>query len=203
MNKLCTAFESLKNTPSDINEHMDVLASLSSHCNTVVELGVRSGVSTHALLNGKPKILQSFDINHIGSLEQVLLEYAIENNIIWKFYHENCLLTNNIHECDMLFIDTFHAFKQISCELFLHGNKSKKYIVFHDSVTFGYLDELGSISTNLFSEYLKNYYDSLLNKQGIMPAIEDFVSHNSNWAVCDHYLNNNGLLVLKNENFTY
>lgn len=193
----------LKNTPSDINEHLDTLKNLSSLCDTVVELGVRSGVSTYAFLAGKPKQIKSFDINSIGNLEQTLNSYAIDNNVSWKFYNENCLVTNNIDYCDMLFIDTFHSFKQMSCELKLHGNKAKKYLVFHDTVTFGYNNELGNLQLEYLPESLKEFCLSLPDTQGIMPAIESFITLSPEWQIYQHHKNNNGLLILKNENSTH
>jgi hypothetical protein len=199
MPQLELIFEQLKNTPSDINEHLEVLKNLSSLCDTVIELGVRSGVSTHALLSGKPRQIKSFDINSIGLLEETLNTYSIENNISWKFYHENCLITDNIDYCDMLFIDTFHSFKQMSCELLLHGNKAKKYLVFHDTVTFGYNNELGQIKLDKLPSFLQEYYSSLPNIQGIMPAIDNFMNSFPEWKVYQHYKNNNGLLVLKKQ----
>jgi len=193
----------LKSNPSDINEHLDTLQNLSSLCDSVIELGVRGGVSTNALLAGKPNKMKSFDINSIGSLEQAFNEYANDKNISWKFFNENCLTTNNIDNCDLLFIDTFHSFKQISCELLLHGNKARKYLVFHDTVSFGHNEELGEIQLQYLPESLRQFCLSLPDTKGIMPAIESFMLLFPQWKIDQHYQNNNGLLVLKNENFTH
>jgi hypothetical protein len=40
------------NTPSDINEHIPTLYEYSKTCESVLELGVRSGVSTFAFIKG-------------------------------------------------------------------------------------------------------------------------------------------------------
>lgn len=196
MNNLDLIISQLKDTPSDINQHLDTLQNLASQCETVIELGVRSGVSTYALLAGRPRQIKSFDINPIGPLEDIFNNHAVDNNISWKFYNENCLTTNNIDECDMLFIDTFHSFKQMSCELLLHGNKAKKYLVFHDTVTFGYNDELGDIKLQYLSESLQAFCHSLPDQKGIMPAIEKFIIDFPQWKIYEHYKNNNGLLVI-------
>jgi hypothetical protein len=203
MYNLDLVLANLKSNPSDINEHLDTLQNLSSLCDSVIELGVRGGVSTHALLAGKPNKMKSFDINSIGSLEQAFNEYANDKNISWKFFNENCLTTNNIDNCDLLFIDTFHSFKQISCELLLHGNKARKYLVFHDTVSFGYNDELGYIQLEYLPEQLKQFCLNLPDIKGIMPAIESFMTLFPQWKIDHHYQNNNGLMILKNENSTY
>jgi hypothetical protein len=196
MHHLDLVFSQLKITPSDINEHLETLKILSSECDSVVELGVRSGVSTHALIIGKPRQLKSFDINPIGIIEKTLNTHALDRDVNWQFYNENCLTTNNIDTCDMIFIDTYHDFKQMSCELFLHGNKATKYLVFHDTVTFGNHNELGELRGESLPSNLQDFFYSLPDSQGIMPAIEHFMSLNPHWKIHQHYLNNNGLLVL-------
>ena len=40
-------------TPSDINEHLPTLKSYSEKCKTIIEMGVRSAVSTYAFLSSK------------------------------------------------------------------------------------------------------------------------------------------------------
>ena len=203
MHNLDSTLSYIKSTPSDINEHLDTLQNLSSSCDSVIELGVRCGMSTYALIAGKPRRMKSFDINPIGSVEQVVSEYAKDEDISWNFFNENCLTTNNIDNCDLLFIDTFHSFKQISCELLLHGNKARKYLVFHDTVSFGHNEELGEIQLQYLSESLRQFCLSLPDTKGIMPAIESFMLLFPQWKIDQHYQNNNGLLVLKNENFTH
>ena len=69
-------------------------------------------------------------------------------------------------------------YDQLKKELELHGNKAKKYLAFHDTVTFGTRGESSG-------------------HKGLMPAIEGFLQDNPQWAIKHHYKNNNGLLVLE------
>ena len=48
-------FENARSTRSDINEHCDKLRELAGQAASVVEFGMRHGVSTVALLAGQPK----------------------------------------------------------------------------------------------------------------------------------------------------
>ena len=57
-------FQKARSTPSDINEHCDKLRELASQSETVIEFGMRHGVSTVALLAGQPKRMISYDLNH-------------------------------------------------------------------------------------------------------------------------------------------
>lgn len=167
-------FEYLCNTKSDINEHLPALRDLASECNTVVEMGVRYCVSTWAFIEGMKKgtTLISIDIKHPskygGDLKSV--EKACNSKgINFKFY-EVSTLEIDIPEVDMIFIDTDHTYAQLKGELARHGNKAKKYLVFHDTV---------SCETEL------------------MPAIEEFMKKNKKWKVKEHYKNNNGVLILE------
>ena len=76
-------------------------------------------------------------------------------------------------------------------ELFRHHTKAKKYIILHDTVSFGYKnegshDDMGTtnnIETNL--------------PKGLNGAIEEFLFWNKEWVIWEKRPNNNGLTVLK------
>lgn len=161
-------------TSSDINEHLSTLAEYASRCDSVCEMGVRKCVSTwafvHGLQNGAS--LTSIDIKHPsfydGDISQV--ERACkEKHIDFKFIEADTTKIE-IDSVDFLFIDTLHTYDQLKKELELHGNKSNKYLAFHDTV---------SCETEL------------------MPAIHEFMRENPHWIERAHYKNNNGVLILE------
>ena len=80
-----------------------------------------------------------------------------------------------IEPTDLLFIDTLHTYDQLIKELELHGNKSKKFIIIHDTETFG----------------------GNKKKKGLEHAYKEFLTNNENWSLLEHFANNNGLTVLK------
>ena len=85
-------------TESDINEHLPTLRKYTEDCDSVIEMGVRTVVSTWAFLAGKPKSLVSIDIQHPeafgASLENV--NKALEEiDTKFEFRLENTL-TNEI-----------------------------------------------------------------------------------------------------------
>lgn len=195
---LKTKFESLIKEKSDINEHLETLRKLSSECEKVVELGVRGANSTVALILGKPKRIDSFDLNEIPQELNGFLSGCSKNmSVDWRFHRENCLFTDKITECDMMFIDTWHTFKQLSCELHLHSHKVKKYIVLHDTVTYGEVDENLRINEQSLGGDLLEFYSKLPEKKGLMPSVQDFLTNHKNWVIKKIYKNNNGLLVLE------
>jgi len=199
-------FTILKNQPSDINEHLETLRELASECNTVVEFGVRNIVSTVSLAVSGCKNLHSYDINDASILNpdrfMLLKMHCEKNNINFKFNKCDILKLETIPECEMLFIDTFHAYAQLKCELFFFSNKVKNYIVMHDTVCFSKSDETVISKENWFNNYkndekICNLVKIESEKSGLISAIEEFLELNPEWKILKQYTNNNGLTILK------
>lgn len=165
---------------SDIYEHLPTLKKYAEEVDTVVEMGVRWVVSTWAFLAAKPKNMISIDIDNPSKynipIEQ-LEALANESGIPYKFVQADTTKIE-IEECDLLFIDTWHVYDQLKKELELHGNKAKKYLIFHDTTTFG---ESGETEGH----------------KGLQPAIDEFLKDNAHWSVKEVFTNNNGLTILQ------
>lgn len=195
METIVSKFEHFKSINSDINEHLPTLKNLAQECEHVTEMGVRDVVSTWAFLfglaiNNKPKkVLRSYDIHKSDNIE-LALRHAEANDVDMTFTEVDVLKTE-IEETDLLFIDTLHTYSQLKRELEIHAKKAKKYLVFHDIVTYGRKPEPSSWQT---PDIMKNYVQ---NDKGILYAIEEFLKENLNWDIQKVYENNNGLLVLK------
>ena len=173
-------YEILKGQESDINEHLPVLYKYAKECDHVTEFGVRGIVSTWAFLAPHPKRLVSYDIRHPrqfrGNLQAV---YDNRGDTDYSFIIGNTLDVD-IEPTDLLFIDTWHTYKQLKAELERHFSKVRKYILLHDTETFGTVGEDDG--------------------EGLSKAIEEFLSDNPDWKVKEKLSNNNGLTVLENIN---
>lgn len=184
-------YQHLANTPSDINEHLPTLRKYAEECTHITEMGVRWIVSTYAFLAARPKTMFSIDIQHPSNWGASIADienYAKEINCEYKFWQTNNLEIE-IEETDLLFIDTWHSYKQLKSELELHASKAKKYIILHDTVLFGTQDELNS-------------YDAFgwfngFEQKGLMPALNEFLEGNEEWTTHEVFTNNNGLIILK------
>lgn len=176
-------------TQSDIFEHLPTLAMLSSRVDSVTEFGVRKIVSTWAFLYGCPKKMTSVDLVnpsfHDENIDEVY-KIAQENNIEYKFIEGNTLEIE-IEETDLLFIDTYHEYNQLKKELEKHGNKAKKYLVFHD--------------TELFGTYGQDFDTDALNTNlvGLNPAIDLFIQQNPHWIKKFTYPFSSGLTILERQ----
>ena len=171
--------------PSDINENLPVLKKYTEECEIVIEMGVRSVVSTWAFLAGKPKELISIDLFHPsyykdhdpqGCEIDLIKELSRKENISFNFIQAD-VLSIEIPECDLLFIDTKHDYTQLKREIEIHSDKVKKFIVFHDTESFKTKGETQG-------------------DPGIWKAIEEFLYQNGEWEILEHLENNNGLTVI-------
>jgi hypothetical protein len=162
-------------------EHYPTLKKYAEECNHVTEFGSQFCFSTYALMAGKPQRLISYDIvtvERCGIDRNYLKELASENGVNFDFI-EGDTKEIEIEETDLLFIDTHHTYAHLKIELHLHHNKVKKYIILHDTTTFGDIGEDGSM--------------------GLWLAVVEFLSENKQWTVHQRFTNNNGLTVLKKE----
>jgi hypothetical protein len=179
-------------TVSDINEHLPTLRKYAEECDSIVEMGVRSIVSTWAFLSAKPKKLISLDLSHPsffgGNLDEVI-QLSSENGIEFEFVEKSSLEYEMINT-DLLFIDTWHDYLQLKMEMFRHHPKVNKYIILHDTTTFGYIDE------SFYDEYGNSRLETNLPK-GLYPAVDEFLFANKEWRLWEKKSNNNGLTILK------
>lgn len=165
----------------DMTDHMPTLRKYASECEHVTEMGVRFVVSTWAFLAGKPKKLVCYDITPPNTFDSTIdlddIADAAKLNGTEFVFNLESTLTATIEETDLLFIDTLHNYEQLIYELTHHGNKARKYIIMHDTVTFA---EIGETSPN-----------------GLKRAITEFLEVNSHWKEKEVFTNCNGLTILE------
>jgi hypothetical protein len=192
MEKINKKYEEKINTYSDIYEHLPTLKKYSEECKTIVEMGVRTIVSTWAFLASKPRKLISLDLISpflFGENISDVYDAASEAGIEFEFI-ESDSLTYEMPLSDLLFVDTIHTYLQLKKELNRHHKNTKKYIILHDTNIFGYVDE---------TEY---YYGRGEKKhtnlpEGLCAAIDEFLNENREWVLWERRSNNNGLTILK------
>ena len=179
--------------PSDIHEHLPVIKKYADECDHITEMGVRWVVSTWAFLMGQPKKMIAIDYEHPKDVEvpngqpgeagiklSIAEEDAKRIGIDFEFQQADTRKIE-IEPTDLLFIDTEHNYDQLKDELEIHPKNAKKYMMFHDTVSFARKGMDGK-------------------DKGLMDAIEEFLEGNDEWKIKKHYENNNGLLVMERIN---
>lgn len=176
-------YERCCQTKSDINEHLPMIFQYASQCKHITEMGVRSGMSTSAFLHSNPDKLLSYDIE----LDNNVSSWFADATKAGKDYHyiKADVLKIEIEPTDLLFLDTVHQYRQVKAELILHAGKVNKYIIFHDTETFGERGQDPSVDFG---------YDGF---PGIWYAIEEFLSRYPEWKIVYKTSKNNGLTIIE------
>lgn len=173
------AFDILTRTATDINEHLPMLYFLAQQCDHVTEFGVRTGASTLAFLHGlqgRPATLRSYDINDQYGVQDSLTKWT---RVEWTFSICSTLSITRIEPTDLLFVDTLHNYDQVRQELALHGDDARRWIVFHDTETFGTVGDDGG--------------------RGINQAITEWLEAKPEWRIVYRTHRNNGLTVIERQ----
>lgn len=173
-------------TPSDINELLPYLKLYSDHCEHVTEMGTRKCVSIYAFLASKAKRVVAYDIEKQPEVDECIAICKKEKRD-FKFHEVNVLIVE-LEETDMLTIDTFHTYSQLSAELKLHSGKVRKYIAMHDTDTYGITGE---------QPYLKQGHSGMNDGKGLLEAINEFLIENPEWRISMKVNKNNGLTILE------
>lgn len=170
------AYEWCKMHVSDINEHIETIRRYATGCQHITEFGTRGCVSTYALMAARPKKFLTYDLNVPGEIwtaDTIAKEHGIE----FGFMERNTIQIDPIEQTDLLFIDTLHTYDQLKKELAIHAKQVRKYLIFHDTTTFGHVDEITG------------------EEKGLWPAIQEFLDQGE-WELLQKYENCNGLTVL-------
>ncbi|MCH9626745.1 MAG: hypothetical protein S4CHLAM2_03730 [Chlamydiales bacterium] len=191
--------ESCEDTRSDIYEHLPPLKQLASECSSVAEIGIRSVVSTWALLCGLSEAASShktytrieLDLPPYQALSRVKTA-AQTAGITYNFWLSNDM-TINLPPVDLLFIDSLHTYCHLMHELEKFSPQVSRYIVLHE--THGPWSARDDLKySGDFSEYDPSIDRS---KKGVWAAVVDFLSHHPEWCLYENRKNKNGLTVLK------
>jgi len=150
----------------DICEHFPLMLKYGKQCEHITEMGVRGVVSTWGWIASNPKKLICYDINPCPVKNAV---DTCANLGIDFIFHVADTRIIEIEETDLLFIDTEHTYDQIQKELELHGNKARKFIVFHDTA-----------------------WAHDMNR-----AIKEFMEANPHWVNEEEVMNNHGFKIIK------
>lgn len=130
---LSELFHYYKIVPSDINQHLQYMHDVCVEVDArqVVELGVRSGLSTVAFLSAMEVTggeVWSCDI------DRPAVAACVAGHERWTFvWADDLEVVDDAPECDVLFIDTSHAYDHTRAELDAYASKARKVILLHDT----------------------------------------------------------------------
>lgn len=156
--------------------HLNTFMDYASKCNTVTELGIDSANATLAFLNSGCKKVYSYNMVISPNAKKVE-QAAKEDGLFFKLINKDNLKVK-IKITDLLYIDTDHWYGQIKAELEHHHNRVTKWIMMHDTETFG----------------LVNPFD---NRPGMKAGIYEFLHAHPEWEIKEHFEFGHGLTILE------
>ncbi len=203
-NDLTIIYNSVRTSPSDINEHIPTFYDYTLTCNSVVECGVREVVSSWGFLMGlvdgkevdkTPKHLTCCDLTRSQKVDYL---ESIANKVGIEFtFAEGSDLKLDLPEADIYFIDTWHVYAHLKRELEVFKTKAKRYIMMHDTTIDGIYGDSIRGGSNTKKEAEESGYPEEEIRKGLQFAIEEFLAGNEDWAIEKVFTNNNGLTILK------
>lgn len=190
----------------DIFEHLPTLYKYSTNCNSAIELGVRSCISSYPIIkglldndNGKPKRMVSVDL-YKSSNSQVFEELS-KKLLNFDFIVGNDLAIDIKENFDLVFIDTWHVRGHLERELKKYSPICNKYIILHDTTVDEFVGETIRCSRDIQNDVQKQSRETGFTTkeimEGLWPAVMDFLEINKNWKIKERYKNNNGLTILE------
>ena len=206
---ICTEAHSIMsvrgNRGYDIFEHLPTLRKYASVCDTVLEAGVRSCVSSYPLFlglisndNGKKKGMISIDLEKSEEVKR--FEANAKKIINFEFFTGSDLDYEIKEKVDLLFIDTFHVRGQLKRELAKYSSYVNKYIIMHDTTVDEYVGESIRLGWDVEKQSRELGWDISDVIVGLWPAVTDFIKDNKDWVLRERFTNNNGLTILERVN---
>jgi hypothetical protein len=175
--------------PTAMAPHLPRIRALASGLELAVEFGVKRGASSSALLLGSDHVI-SYDIvatpqaRHLERLAGRRWEYRLQDT-----------RTAPVTPCDLLLVDSLHTFAQVDAELRRHADAVRRFLVFHDTLTFGSVGADGETGQQIWA--YRPGVSVPLCALGIRPAIDDLMIRDPTWRIVASYADSHGLLVLE------
>jgi hypothetical protein len=145
-------------------------------CINGMELGFGQGRASFALLLGLER-LYSVDTYHEPNIKNMLVDYFGDKLITIESETFDFVDYDSV---DLLLVDSVHTYDQVKKELKAHSLKINKYIMFHDTVSYGAIGQD--------------------NNDGIVKAINEFLEENKEWKIIYEVSNNHGFMILEKIN---
>lgn len=178
-------------TKRAMTAHLPRLRTLATGCAVAQEFGVKYGASSVALLLGAKQVVsydtvETSQARHLAALAGPRWQYTIQDS-----------RTAPVTPCDLLLVDSLHTYAQVKAELARHAASVRRYLIFHDTITFGSIGANGETGHWIWRQ--EPGVAVTLPHLGIRPAIDELMMADRSWRIAAHYVDSHGLLVLKRE----
>lgn len=202
VSELETRYEQARTTPSDISEHIEILRDYARRCDSVLELGVRSCVSSWAFVEGlrdngrDAKRLVCNDLEYHENFDTVKAVAAGVGVRVEHIVKNDLLIDVSQESFDMTFIDTWHVYGQLKRELAKFAPVTRKFIAMHDTEVDRVHGESVRCGWDTAQQSLDSGFPEPEIREGLQRAVSEFLAASPEWTLDLVRTNNNGLTVL-------
>ncbi len=116
----------------DMAPHVDALTEYAQYAQTVVELGVRGGVSTWALLRGLVSDGALVGVDNDPDVWQMIPPWVKDDSRLTLVIGDDLVVKLPVKHADLVMIDSGHEYQQTLDELALAAKLTPERIVLHD-----------------------------------------------------------------------
>jgi glycosyltransferase involved in cell wall biosynthesis/Flp pilus assembly protein TadD len=156
-----------------LRDYLPALVALARGCQHITDVGTGIGLAAAAFLYADPARLLCIDRVKYPEVDRLRL---VAGRTEFTF-RQTDVLWDDLEETDLLFLDTWHVYGQLSEELRLHADKSRRYVVIHGTGTFGNQGEDAG-------------------HRGLLPAVEEFLAKGT-FLLKERRTEGSGLTILE------
>lgn len=175
MNTIDQVYEDLLNADTDVRAHLPALKHLAAG-HRVTEFGVRRGISTCALIAGRPISYVGYDIIREPDVDRIA-EWAFEAKVAFAFFNTDLIIVDGIDPTDILFIDAMHNGPAVRRYLRLGLTGGMSVCALHDTEIFGRCGDI-------------------VGTDGILDAVDDFLRDHQDWRLVSQSRDDYGFTVI-------
>lgn len=171
-------YRDLLTAPTDIRTHLPLLRELATG-RRVTEFGTRRGISTCALVAGRPLALTCYDLKREPDVDRIA-GWAQEAGVPFTFHEVDLDTVKAIDPVDVLFIDAMHNGNAVAHYLALGAAAGMTTCALHDTEIFGHRGDLPGTP-------------------GIMRAVTRFLQTHPTWRTTYHSQYDYGFTVIAHQ----
>ncbi len=169
--------------------HLPRLRQYATGCDLAIEFGTRHGASASALLLGARRVI-SYDLEDSAHLPAL----ARAAGARWTFRQQDTREAP-VTPCELLFLDSRHTYAHLAAELARHAKAVTRWLIFHDTMTFGSIGAAGESGCPSFQ--LGRGETIPRSEYGIRLAIDELQIRDPSWRLVAHHPESHGLLILE------
>ena len=172
----------LNNSTVEEGKYYSSIRKYAEDCESISELGVRKAEEAVAMMAKGVDKVTLYDLMYAGHINPIM-EDLEEEGINFMCLPRNPI-RDELDKADLFIISSIHTYNNVKMDLSEVKDKANKYIIVTGTEEFGY----------------KNEAQQAGKKEGVVPAVEEFLQNNPKWEKIDQVPYGKGFIVMSKTN---